>query len=72
MIPAYGSASGRALGQEIASWARANADSLGIQYVIWNQHIWNVQRDEDGWRYMADRGSDSANHKNHVHITVYG
>jgi uncharacterized protein YgiM (DUF1202 family) len=72
MIPAYTSKSGKALGQEVANWARANAKSLGIQYVIWNQHIWNVQRDKEGWRFMADRGGDSANHKNHVHITVYG
>ena len=60
------------VGQEVANWARANAKTLGIQYVIWNQRIWNVQRDKEGWRPMADRGGDSANHKNHVHITVYG
>jgi uncharacterized protein YgiM (DUF1202 family) len=72
MIPAYTSQSGKALGQEVAKWARANAKTLGIQYVIWNQQIWNVQRDKEGWRFMADRGGDSANHKNHVHITVYG
>ena len=72
MIPAYSSRNGKALGQQVANWARANARALGIQYVIWNQHIWNVQRDKEGWRYMADRGGDSANHKNHVHITVYG
>ena len=39
--------------------------------MIWDQHIWNNERSGDGWRYMANRGSDSANHKNHVHITVY-
>lgn len=72
MIPNYKSASGKALGQEVALWAKANARNLGINYVIWNQHIWNIERDREGWRYMADRGGDSANHKNHVHITVYG
>ena len=72
MIPNYGSSSGRALGSDVADWARANAKELGIQYVIWNQRIWNVQRNAEGWRYMADRGGDSANHKNHVHVTVYG
>ncbi len=71
MIPNYSSAAGVALGGEVAAWARTNAKELGIQYVIWNQHIWNIQRDQEGWRYMADRGGDSANHKNHVHITVY-
>ena len=70
MIPNYKSASGKAFGYEVAAWAKANAKSLGINYVIWNQHIWNIQRDSEGWRYMADRGGDSANHKDHVHITV--
>lgn len=72
MIPRYTTASGKKLGGQVAAWARANARSLGIQYVIWNQRIWNVQRDGEGWRPMADRGGDSANHKNHVHVTVYG
>jgi uncharacterized protein YgiM (DUF1202 family) len=71
MIPNYRSASGEALGYKVAAWAKANARDLGINYVIWNQHIWNIQRDSEGWRYMADRGGDSANHKNHVHITVF-
>jgi len=71
MIPNYRSASGKALGAEAAAWAKANARSLGINYVIWNQHIWNITRDSEGWRFMADRGSDSANHRNHIHITVF-
>jgi uncharacterized protein YgiM (DUF1202 family) len=71
MVPNYKSAAGKKLGGQIAAWARANARSLGINYVIWNQHIWNINRDGEGWRYMASRGSDSANHKNHVHVTVF-
>jgi uncharacterized protein YgiM (DUF1202 family) len=71
MIPNYTSAAGQALGYKVADWAKTNASELGINYVIWHQHIWNIERDSEGWRYMADRGSDSANHINHVHITVY-
>jgi uncharacterized protein YgiM (DUF1202 family) len=71
MMPGYPSASAHALGDQVAAWARTNARQLGIKYVIWDQHIWNIQRDAEGWRYMADRGSASANHKNHVHITVF-
>ena len=71
MIPKHKTKAGRALGFEVAAWAKANARSLRIKYVIWDQHIWNIERDAEGWRFMADRGSDSANHKNHVHITVY-
>ena len=71
MIPGYTTAAGRALGAEVAAWSRVNAKELGINYVIWDQRIWNIQRDSEGWRYMADRGGDSANHKNHLHITVF-
>lgn len=72
MIPNYKSAGGKAFGKKVALWAKANAKTLGIEYVIWDQHIWNIKRDKEGWRYMANRGSDSANHKNHIHITVFG
>jgi uncharacterized protein YgiM (DUF1202 family) len=71
MLPGYPSDSAHALGLKVRDWARAHAKELGIQYVIFDQHIWNIERDAEGWRFMADRGSDSANHKNHVHITVY-
>lgn len=72
MLPNYTTGSGQALGRAVADWARKNQAALGIEYVIFNQRIWNVKRDKEGWRYMADRGDDSANHKNHVHITVFG
>jgi hypothetical protein len=61
-----------ALGDEIARWVRANHKSLGVSEVIWNQQIWTVERSGDGWRQMEDRGSATANHRDHVHVTVYG
>ncbi|AQP45493.1 hypothetical protein RPIT_12345 [Tessaracoccus flavus] len=57
-------------GWQIARWARANAGSLGIIEVIYSQKIWTSQRSGDGWRSMSDRGSASANHYDHVHISV--
>ena len=71
MMPRYKTKTGRALGFEVAAWARTNARSLRIKYVIWDQRIWNIQRDDEGWRFMASRGNDSANHKDHVHVTLY-
>lgn len=68
MLPSY--RSNRAMGQAIADWARANSRELNVEYIIFNQRIWNVKRSREGWRYMASRGSDTANHKDHVHITV--
>jgi len=70
MIPNYRTAAGKALGQEIALWCQANQPSLRITYIIWNQRIWNGARANDGWRYMASRGNDSANHLDHVHVSL--
>ncbi|GAA1827880.1 hypothetical protein GCM10009714_06940 [Microlunatus capsulatus] len=64
--------SSNGLGQEIAGWVRANAQQLGVSEVIFAQRIWTVQRSGEGWRSMSDRGSPSANHYDHVHVTVYG
>ena len=60
------------LGWDIANWVRANRSRLGVSEVIFAQKIWTVQRGSEGWRSMSDRGSASANHYDHVHITVYG
>lgn len=59
-------------GDEIAAWVKANYKALGVSEVIWQQHIWTVQRSSEGWRAMEDRGSVTANHYDHVHVTVYG
>jgi len=59
-------------GWEVARWVRANAKALGVSEVIHAQKIWTVQRSSEGWRSMEDRGSVSANHYDHVHISVYG
>lgn len=70
MIPNYKSNS--ALGWEIAKYYRANAAKYNINYIIFNQQIWSTARDKEGWRAMADRGGDTANHKDHVHINTHG
>ena len=57
-------------GWEVANWTRANASRLGISEVIYAQRIWTTQRSSEGWRWMSDRGSVSANHYDHVHISV--
>ena len=60
------------VGWAAARWVRANAKSLGVSEVIYRQQIWTVQRSSDGWRSMSDRGSPTANHMDHVHVSVYG
>lgn len=59
-------------GQEVADWLHANYKKLGVSQLIWEQHIWTVQRGSEGWRAMEDRGGVTANHFDHVHVSVYG
>jgi len=60
------------VGWELARWVRAHARELGVSEVIYSQKIWTVQRGREGWRSMSDRGSSTANHYDHVHVSVYG
>lgn len=58
------------LGDAIADYVRSHASALGVSEVIWSQRIWTVQRGSEGWRPMEDRGSGTANHYDHVHVSV--
>ena len=58
-------------GWDVANFLRANYAALGIEYIIFSQNIWSVERGGEGWRGMSDRGSTTANHYDHVHVTVY-
>ena len=58
-------------GWAIAEFLRANYSALGIEYIIFSQKMWSVERGGEGWRGMSDRGSTTANHYDHVHVTVY-
>ncbi|WP_139980728.1 hypothetical protein [Nocardioides litoris] len=58
-------------GWEVAEFVRKYYADLGVSYVIYSQNIWSVQRSGEGWRGMEDRGSTTANHYDHVHVTTY-
>ncbi|MDA8372318.1 MAG: hypothetical protein M0026_20960 [Nocardiopsaceae bacterium] len=58
-------------GYAISEWAQENADRLGIMYIIYRQKIWDIRRGDEGWRDMADRGSITENHFDHVHISMF-
>ena len=58
-------------GWQVAEFLRANYSELGISYLIFSQQIWSVDRGSEGWRGMEDRGSTTANHYDHVHVTTY-
>ena len=58
---------GSQLGTDVANYSIANMADKGISYVIWEQAIygdWNQT-----WTPMEDRGSDTANHYDHVHVS---
>jgi hypothetical protein len=72
MMTAGGEATGsqKAMGDAMAAWAVANAQALGIRYVIWFRMIWEPER---GWyAYNNPWGGDDASgwHTNHVHISM--
>jgi Bacterial SH3 domain len=60
-----------ATGDAVAEFVQDNYSALGVSEIIWSQQIWTVERASEGWRWMEDRGSDTANHYDHVHVTVY-
>lgn len=55
----------RATGDELAAYVLAHLEELAVIEVIWLQRI----NFGDGWEPMADRGSDTANHLDHVHLS---
>ncbi len=74
MIPNHKTAAGKALGNAIARYLQDGYQRLHVHYLIWRQRQWNVERNTNpttGWRAMADRGGDTDNHMDHVHVSVY-
>lgn len=59
------------LGYQVADFVREHYDALGVTYVIYAQRIWSVERGGEGWRGMSNRGSTTANHYDHVHVSTY-
>lgn len=54
-------------GTQLADYVIANAVRLHVSYLIWRQQINSV--DGGGWEPMEDRGSITANHFDHVHVS---
>ena len=58
-------------GWQVAEFVRKYYAELGVSYVIYSQNIWSVERSGEGWRGMSSRGSATANHYDHVHVSVF-
>ncbi|WIY82794.1 hypothetical protein [Propionimicrobium sp. PCR01-08-3] len=57
-------------GWQIANWLVANAGTLNVEYVIYEQSMWGSWAPGAGFVGMEDRGSVTQNHYDHVHVTV--
>lgn len=56
-----------AQGDAIAAYIQANVGEFNVKYLIWQQRYWAPG---EGWSMMEDRGSPTANHYDHVHVTL--
>ncbi|MFV0453391.1 MAG: SH3 domain-containing protein [Propioniciclava sp.] len=57
-----------AKGWAVAQYLAANASTFDIDHIIFEQKIWTPYNPT--WRPMEDRGSTTANHYDHVHVSV--
>lgn len=57
-------------GNRLAQWAIDNGNKYGVMYIIWQQKYYDV-RTGAGWRMMSNRGGNTANHIDHVHISMF-
>ena len=64
------------LGDQVAQYAIDNMARAGISYIIWKQQFYmpvnNIYGPANTWNQMPDRGGDTANHNDHVHISFNG
>jgi uncharacterized protein YraI len=57
-------------GTVIARYVQAHYRELHVTYVIYQQRIWLAGDPTSQWKAMEDRGSVTANHFDHVHVSV--
>ena len=60
-------------GDQIANYATSDMESNDINYVIWKQRFYanydSYYGPANTWNLMPDRGGDTANHYDHVHVS---
>ncbi|MGW0806903.1 coiled-coil domain-containing protein [Nonomuraea sp. NPDC002799] len=57
-------------GDALAEYLIRNGARLGVMYIIWKQRYYDI-RSGGGWDPMSDRGGVTANHYDHVHVSVF-
>ncbi len=71
MLSKWNTKGGNEKGWELARWLRAHKRELGIHIVIFDQKIWNDERNDEGWRDYPSGDDPSEQHLNHVHVEVW-
>lgn len=67
MIPEIGGDADNTKGDPIAAWLIENAQSIGVQYIVWDRARWGANRPA-GQRYGDYTGSLS--HTDHMHVEL--
>jgi hypothetical protein len=62
-------------GWKVTNWLKSSAETLGVEYLIWQGRIWSVARASEGWRPydgggMHDPNGVTGGHYDHLHFTV--
>ena len=62
-------------GWQVTNWLMQHAETLGVEYLIWQGKIRSLARADEGWRDytgggMHDPGDVTGGHYDHLHITV--
>ncbi|MEU4574544.1 hypothetical protein [Nonomuraea sp. NPDC023979] len=57
-------------GDAISNYLIKNGQRMGVMYIIWKQRYYDI-RSGGGWDPMSDRGGATANHYDHVHVSVF-
>lgn len=62
-------------GWDVTNWMQTHAETLGVEYLIWQGKIWSLARDDEGWRDytgggMHNPGDVTGGHYDHLHVTV--
>ncbi len=60
---------GIALGDAIRDLLLARAGELGVDHIVWRQHLYRADGTSEP---MKDRGADVANHLTHLHVATKG
>jgi hypothetical protein len=71
MIANYKSAAGINSGNAIAEYFRTNPGAFGTKYVIWRDRIANGGAGWTPYRHPGGGSSDTLQHRDHVHVSVF-